>query len=328
MSYGPGYTNGGMNSVVSSLSFTATGTGGNTASATFSQTMTATHLVMDTAPLDFGEVPLGDTATGEVTLTNIAATAVEVDLTGLAATAPFARAAGVGDSVIIPAGAAVAIPVTARPTTVGTRSTWREKLPVVSVGTTISSQAVSPDLRVTGVARSAAISAEPVDFGQVAATSSTSQELRVANTGAVSVTVSAQSADPAVTVELPDTVIEPGATLTGSVTWSTATGRLADVIELTAVDQAPADLTAADDALATVPVTGEAIAATPEPTDPATEPAAPTPTVEPTSSPATSAVMTGQLARTGTRVAAIGVTAAVAFGVGALLLLLRRRARD
>ncbi|GIG24878.1 choice-of-anchor D domain-containing protein [Cellulomonas denverensis] len=307
VSYGPDTTDE-WSSYISGLHFTATTSGGATASEYVGLENQVQH-VLPAAPLDFGEVPLGTTsAPGSIAVQNITPDEVRVELTYLTSMAPFHLADDQPATFTIQPGATADVQVTFTPTALGRVSEWWNTLATVTtVGGTAQSTPRLSEFIGTGVERQAGLTAGPVDFGEVTEGDTVQQPIAVTNTGAVPLRLSTEDVQSAgaetVEVALPTDEVAPGQTVTGTVTWHGAGDDLAATVRVNGDDSgaAPAAVTPATTATELVALTGTVAApSAPEPTTP--------PTIPPTApeKPATPDTTTGATTATTTRLAITG----------------------
>lgn len=322
------------------MEFHATAADGTTASQKVHVSVAMSYEV-EGESLDFGEVPLGTTSAPQsFTVSNTGTTPVDIDLTEMTAVGPFELAPGQPTTVSILAGESAEVAVTFTPTQEGQAVADEEIVGIVRpVNSTTEARTQLSEFTGTGIARQAALSSNPVDFGTVDPGDTVQQPITLTNTGPVPLVLTADAvvhdgsaATPEdIQVDLPTDEVAPGQSITGTVTWNSAAAAFASSVRVTGTDSAAAALNvpAATPVTEVVALTGAVTAPnTPEPTTPpAAAPAKPATPADTT---------TGTTTATNTRLATTGsestgwilgtAVGAVLLGTGLLLARRMRRA--
>ncbi|MFB9955374.1 choice-of-anchor D domain-containing protein [Cellulomonas denverensis] len=279
-------------------------------------------------PLDFGEVVVGTTSAPQsFTISNTGTTPVDIDLTEMTAIGPFQLAPGQPTTVSLLAGDSAEVAVTFTPTQEGQAVADDETVGIVRpVNSTTEARTPLSAFTGTGIARQAALSSGPVDFGTVDPGATTQRPITVTNTGPVPLVLTADAvvqdgsaATPEdVRVELPADEVAPGESVTGTVTWNSATAGFASSVRITGTDADAAALNvpAATPVSEVVALTGAVTATN-----------TPAPTTPPDTTTGTATITATRLATTGSGSTTWALTAAAGAVLACVALVTVRRMR-
>ncbi|WP_285488891.1 choice-of-anchor D domain-containing protein [Amycolatopsis taiwanensis] len=207
-----------------------------------------TTAVLATKPYDFGSAAVGDTASANVVVT------ANRDLTVNSVTADAPFAATLSAPATLTKGQTLSVPVTFSP------ATWGGATGSLTFGTSAGS--ASLDLHGFGTQPGLGASPPSLDFGQVRTGAAKELSVGIVNTGTTPETISGATAPSGsfTATNLPSagTVIQPGATMTVTVTYQPTNGTDTGVSESSEI------AVTSDQGSVTVPLNGIALTGQPE----------------------------------------------------------------